>query len=517
MLGDLADALRTLGVEVDVSIELEPDPSGYDVVHVFNIWAPGTAIHQLRHLRAFDVPIVWNPIYSHWAEVAWARPAIGGIFGVADPVERQRYLDAFASGELEVGNFTRWRFNEIVPSFHALLREMLDCVEHVLVFSSREMQMLSQVTRLAHKPFTVVPHGASLGMVDSASADDFRAHAGIDGEFALCVGTLNAHKNQLMIIEALKGTGVRLVLVGSCFEPEYLEICLREGGEGVVHFDHLPRELVASAYKAAAVHVLASFAEGAAQVNLEAAAAGCPIVVSNRSSEYEYFGDLAFYCDPTSPASIRGATLAALGGRRRDPHRWAVLSERVREHTWDRAGRVVLSAYERTIASRARAKRQAARERAGLEARDVVVASSLEEILARPDLLAAWRGAFTAADPFTLVLCASELPLAEAVSRLSPLASAEGFDGEDGPDVLVVSVGDHALVAASDCLYGTRLAPGADVARFGPSELDALRSCCERSRRLSWAATKARERPASGHTASKRPPHEASARVGVPA
>ena len=59
---------------------------------------------------------------------------------------------------------------------------------------------------------------------------------------------------------------------------------------------------MASAYHAAAAHALPSWAEGAALANLEAAAAGCPIVVSDRSSEFEYFGDLATYCDPADPA-----------------------------------------------------------------------------------------------------------------------------------------------------------------------------------------------------------------------
>jgi glycosyltransferase involved in cell wall biosynthesis len=503
MLADLADALRSMGVEVDISTEYEPDPTGYDAVHVFNIWTPNTAMRQLRHLRAFDVPIIWNPIYSHWAEVAWARRAIDGIFRIADGPERQSYLDALAKGDLDAGGFTRWRFNEIIPGFHELLRDMLECVDHVLVFSSREMQMLSQVTRLAHKPFSVVPHGVALETVDAASADDFRAHTGIDGPFVLCVGTLNLHKNQLMIVEALKGTGVKLVLVGSCLEAGYKEMCLLEGGDGVVHFDHLPRELVAGAYKAADAHILASFAEGAAQVNLEAAAAGCPIVVSNRSSEYEYFGDHAFYCDPTSPDSIREATLAALDGRRSDPHRWSSLSECVREHTWERAARVVLSAYERAAASRVRIARQAARDRTEMESKAILVAASVEEVLAQPELLEAWCREFTADDPVTLALCASELTPDEAVARLSASGAAQALDRPDAPDVLVVGVADADLFDAADCLYGNVIGVDTSLPRFGPSELGALRAHCDESRKRAWATPSDGDSVTSARSASK--------------
>ena len=70
--------------------------------------------------------------------------------------------------------------------------------------------------------------------------------------------------------------------------------------------------MVASAYKAAAVHVLPSFAEGAALANLEAAVSQCPMVVSNRSSEMEYFLDGVYYCDPFSRESIRNAVRRAM-------------------------------------------------------------------------------------------------------------------------------------------------------------------------------------------------------------
>jgi hypothetical protein len=79
-----------------------------------------------------------------------------------------------------------------------------------------------------------------------------------------------------------------------------------------LHRPQIPRELVASAYKAAAVHVLPSFAEGSALSTMEAAAAGCDVVTSNRGSELEYYGDLVRTCDPLSPSSIRAAIKHAL-------------------------------------------------------------------------------------------------------------------------------------------------------------------------------------------------------------
>jgi SAM-dependent methyltransferase len=120
---------------------------------------------------------------------------------------------------------------------------------------------------------------------------------------------------------------------------------MRVGGDNVVHIDRVPAELVASAYHAASVHVLPSWAEGAALANLEAASAGCPIVVSDRSSEFEYFGDLATYCDPADPASIRTAVEGALDARERDAERIDELKRRMADLTWERTARATVRAY----------------------------------------------------------------------------------------------------------------------------------------------------------------------------
>src|SRR5262249_34498046 len=134
------------------------------------------------------------------------------------------------------------------------------------------------------------------------------------------------------------------------------------GDGNLVRFERLPREMVASAMRGAAAHALPSFAEGSALASMEAAAAGCPVVVSDRSSEFEYYGDLAVFCNPLDPASIRSAVERAI---EMEPSRRAALREHVATHTWEACARATLGAYERTIA----AARRRARRDAGL--RDV--------------------------------------------------------------------------------------------------------------------------------------------------
>jgi len=458
MMDDLAEALRGHGLEVDVTLDARPDVSGYDVVHAMNIWAPDSALEQLRYLRSQDVPLAWTPIYSHWAEVAWARPAVLGIYSLPDGPERRGYLEAFAAGTLELPNgFSRWRFNEIVANFHEVLRQMLGCVDHLLAFSHHEMQMLAQVTRVSELSYTVVPHGVVADMVLDAKPDAFRAELGIDDDFVLSVGTLNGHKNQLLLVEALKGTGLKLVLIGSAREPDYHELVLREGGDTLVHLDHVPRELVASAYKAASVHAQTSFAEGCAQVNLEAALAGCPMVVSNRSSEFEYYRELPYYCDPSDPESIRRAVLAAWDGRRREPARWRACAERIAPHTWERAAAAVLAGYERAAERHALGAARRAREEVGLrDARATTVLSLLEELEREPALLAEFATGVDEDAPVTLLVCALDADDAELAERAGALIAAAELP-ERCADMIAFPLpraGVPALGRAVDHTYG---------------------------------------------------------------
>ncbi|MEA2481521.1 MAG: hypothetical protein QOJ07_3443, partial [Thermoleophilaceae bacterium] len=314
-----AEALERLGAGVEISYDIDPDPTGFDVVHPVNVWSPDTAIAQLRNLRERGATVVWQPFYLGYSEQAWARLGVFAAFDPArPPAEREQLLAAFTSGELEVNGVRRFARNEPVPGFYPAMKEMLDLVDRLAVCSLHEAQLISNDVGLRGTPFTHTPHGVEAERFAGAPPEAFREHAGLGSEpFALCVGAIDPRKNQAMLAHALRDTGVPLVLLGPALEPPYLERVHAAGGSNLIHIDRVSPELVASAYAAAAVHVLPSWAEGAALANLEAAAAGCPLVVSDRSSEFEYFGELGRYCDPADPASIRAAVEESLDARER--------------------------------------------------------------------------------------------------------------------------------------------------------------------------------------------------------
>ena len=100
--------------------------------------------------------------------------------------------------------------------------------------------------------------------------------------------------------------------------------------------------------------------ECAAFVNVEAALCGCGLAVSDRTSENEYFGADAYYCDPGSADSIRSAVLSAHRNHKADAPKRARLVEQFRSRfTWRQAAESTLSGYEAALATRRSAARAA--------------------------------------------------------------------------------------------------------------------------------------------------------------
>ena len=87
--------------------------------------------------------------------------------------------------------------------------------------------------------------------------------------------------------------------------------------------------------------------------NLEAAAACCPLVVSNRASEFEYFGDCVRYCDPANWHTIAAAVINAMASFDVEKGKREELRNRLMSAcTWEAAAEATLRAYERAIGER---------------------------------------------------------------------------------------------------------------------------------------------------------------------
>ena len=353
--------LQELGVEVDVCCTPRPDPRGYDLVHVWNLWFPHQTLPQIKAIRnlAPDIPIVLSTIYWDMAEKSWADAAVPHVFNATQPEAVETGLLQLANDRLLVNG--RRRSNPMEPNYNgyeAYQRQILERVDHLLPQSEAEISNLVKTLGVS-KPHTVVYNAAETRVFDTATPDWFVDTYKVR-DFVLTVGLVEARKNQLMLLHALRDTGLPLVVVGRNYDRNYLRLCQRHAPRGTLFIEHLSHDKLASAYRAARVHALPSWMECAAFVNIEAALSGCSLAVSDRTSEREYFGADAYYCDPADVTSIRDSVVKAHRNYSADSAKRARLGELFRKkHTWRAAAEQTLAGYEKALASRGRSLRPA--------------------------------------------------------------------------------------------------------------------------------------------------------------
>jgi glycosyltransferase involved in cell wall biosynthesis len=159
------------------------------------------------------------------------------------------------------------------------------------------------------------------------------------------VGAKRPHKNAVTVIDALAGTGLRLVVTG--YRTPY-DAILRERAQALSVTLELPEWIdeLDDLYARAGVVVVPSLYEGFGLPVLEAMARGVPVVCSNRSSLPEVAGDAAVLVDPTDPDAIRRGIERALANA--EELRAKGLA-RAAEFTWERCAAESVSALEQAV------------------------------------------------------------------------------------------------------------------------------------------------------------------------
>jgi glycosyltransferase involved in cell wall biosynthesis/GT2 family glycosyltransferase len=348
-------ALELRGLQVELSLSPAPSSEGCDLAHIFNLQFAQQAWEQARILAAQGVPTVMSPIFWDHAELEWVTEELRQIFS-RPQAERSNLLAAFArrarKGDGDGGR--GWRPSERLAALREAQRKAAACVDLLLPNSSAEISALCGTLGPAIAPCRVVINAVDAGRFGSGDPDAFAARYGMQ-DFVMAAARWDPRKNLLLLCEALRGTGLPLVLIGQRPNAEYEALVRSALPPGSLAIDHLSPAELADAFAAARVHALPSWFETPGLSSMEAAISDCAIVVGNRAAEREYFGDEAYYCDPADVASIRQAIIAAWNGFGAEAHRRATLAERIRQDfTWDRAADATWEAYREVLGATVR-------------------------------------------------------------------------------------------------------------------------------------------------------------------
>lgn len=205
--------------------------------------------------------------------------------------------------------------------------------------------------------------------VDAADAEEVRERLDLGtGPVVLCVAAKRPHKNQELLIRALRHlpTDVRLVLVGhpEGYDQELRSLADAEGVTDRVRFvDYAPEPELEALWSTASCAAFPTKAEGFGMPLVEAMRRGVPVACSDLPVLREVGGTVPRFFPPTDPELCAAAIRDTLDGEARSAagRRWA------EAFTWDASADVHLEAYGRAMAGPATTGRSG-RLRAGPQA-----------------------------------------------------------------------------------------------------------------------------------------------------
>ncbi len=346
-----AEALAAEGVELSYSDSLEPDARGFDVVHLFSTLQPHYTYLRLRHLKALGVPTVVSTIYWAWepgeleAETIFRLGRAGACASQLINAIRRRAPNRlrYRLEKPERPYAMQARFYDLERQLGAddMRRYIYDNAGVLLPNSAIEYAYLADRFGTTND-HVVVPNAVDAEFAEG-DREAFVRKYGLS-DFVMCCAAVGDRKNQRRLIEAANALALPLVLVGS-EELRYGRMCRALAGPTVHFLGELQGAELRNAYAAAHTHALVSFYETPGLASLEAAIAGNTIVVSDRGSPREYFGDQAFYCQPTDLDSIKAALSQAVQASP-DP---ALKQRLLRDFNWQKTAEATLRGYKRAI------------------------------------------------------------------------------------------------------------------------------------------------------------------------
>lgn len=349
-----AAELRKLGIEVDITTSLKTDLSDYSVVHLFQLdWVPETYLYAKKNEDS-DKPFILSPIHHSIKEVErFDEEYTFGLRRFSKMLFRkQEHRDTLKNVYRSFYDFRKLRptIVSVLKGLRNMQRDTLRFADIVLVQTDLEAQDLSEVYDVDFD-WIKIPNGVGSQFIwerDYIPAVESK-------DYILCVGRIEARKNQLSVIEAVKNLREKgdirtdLVFVGNKS---------RHHGEYVRKFDSLakkydwircigsvPYEDMPSLYHFSKVCVSASWFESTGLTSLEALFCGSNVVASGDRAK-EYLGEYASYCSPDDVSSIEAAiTSEYLADRPFIP------SEMRSEYTWENAAKKTKEVYERVLKS----------------------------------------------------------------------------------------------------------------------------------------------------------------------
>ena len=276
-------ALKQLGIQADLINPLQDKLADYDLVHVFS--AINGNYRLVEAAKDVGKPVVISPLI---------RPDWNRFSGM-----RARFFDRL------VGKSTGWH----IQTTYREIDYCLQASDAIVALGEIERQSIIDAFLIASEKIKVIPNGIPQRFF-KATPQLFIDKHDIAPGFLLCVAAINSHKNQLAVVDALKDSGLTVVLIGTCLASSQSYLAKLLTYPHVMYLGSLAYDdpLLASAYAAAGVFCLPSQSEVMPLSVLEALAAGTPAAMTkNHCMDVSKMQPYVREIEPDDWAAIREA------------------------------------------------------------------------------------------------------------------------------------------------------------------------------------------------------------------
>jgi glycosyltransferase involved in cell wall biosynthesis/tetratricopeptide (TPR) repeat protein len=334
VMEQLYRSLRARDVEADVSAP-GGDLANFDLVHLVNLTVRDMPRTVAQNAARRGLPLAITTLYEDWPRHMERSVRSWSLF--KEYLERGKDERFFAKGLVEL--------RRIQDDSHVGKEDVVAAAALLFACGDTEAANL----RVAYPGCDRKIHIAKFGSqkceeITPAGLEKVRELLGFD-RYLVCCGRLETRKNQLMLLKALDDLDLPIVLAagGFTYQPSYAKLVHEWPRLAPVKIIGRTTSVFLSYLMGGAlVHVLPSWYELPGLVTLEAASAGTAVVASDWGAIRDYLPeDVAHYCQPDDPDSIRSAVEQAL---RAGPNPKAkALAD---SYTWEAFGDATLAAYE---------------------------------------------------------------------------------------------------------------------------------------------------------------------------
>lgn len=341
------EKLTTLNINCDIVLS----PKGvkfhdYDIVHLTDLTFTYDLQVYLKEIEAqnYQGKVVLSTIYWPFDDYAengapFVQSILFKIFGISG-VHRVKSL-----GKL-IMQRNRIYLKGVFSNYIEIQKNIIDKVDMLLPNAHLEMQALSERLKLNKYNYSVVYNAIDVSYFEAIKK---RSNIKKNNNLITFVARIDQRKNQIGFLEAMMDTHHTIRFIGGAginaksYYEKLKNLALKRGN--VEFIPHSTQDEVFAHMLESKVNVLTSWIETPGLVSLEAAFAGCNIVVSDKGSVREYFKDYAYYCDPGNKDSILGAVLEAVDSNFDE----SFIDLIENKFSWEKTAETTLKAYLDTL------------------------------------------------------------------------------------------------------------------------------------------------------------------------